>query len=305
MENKNFDIIIIGGGPAGCSAAVYSASRGKKVAVLEKNKIGGTVGNVSSVTHFLSVENEETGVSFAKKLEDQLIKYKVPVINEEAIDFQLDGDIKKVITKDSEYLCSCVILATGLTPKNLDVPGVERFLNNGIYKNASQYGEKFEGKDIYVVGGADGAIKEAIYLAQFAKKLTIIHFENSLNPIAEFKEKLKELPNVEVILNSKITNLIGDEKLEKIEITNVENGEKILLDADGCGIFPYIGGSPMINEKLNLNLENGFLSVNSGMETNIPGVFGAGDICAKTIRQVSTAVSDGTIAGVKSSLYIK
>lgn len=305
MEQKNFDIIIIGGGPAGCSAAIYCASRGCNVAVLEKDDIGGTVGKVSSVTHYLSVDKDESGVSFKNKLKDQLKKYKIPVINEEVINLNIKDEKKIISTKDNQYQSKVVVFATGLKAKKLEIPGANNFLDNGIYGNARKNAEKFKDKDIFVVGGADGAIKEAIYLAHFAKKLTIIHFEDNINPIKEFKEKIEKLNNVEVLLNSKISKIIGEKEIETLELTNIKTNEKVLINAKNSGIFPYIGGTPDISEELGLELVNGFIKVNLNMETNIPGVFAAGDICVKDIRQVSTAVADGTIAGIRSSQYLK
>lgn len=305
MKKEKFDVIIVGGGPAGCSAAVYCASRGCNVAIFEKNDIGGTIGKVSTVTHYLSVDNEETGESFSKKLKNQLDKYNIKVIYEEVKSMELNNEIKKIFTNIGEYEGNSVILAMGLTPKKFDVLGADKFINRGIYRNARKYGSLFKDKEIFVVGGADGAIKEAIYLAKIVKKVNIIHFEDKLNPIKEFKNQLDNLDNIEIILNSKITKIDGNNEIEEIEVENIKDGSKMSIKTLGCGIFPYIGGDPKINKNLGIILNNEFIQVNNNMETNIPGVFAAGDICLKNIRQVSTAVSDGTIAGITSSLYIK
>ena len=178
MKKEKFDVIIIGGGPAGCSAAVYCASRGCNVAIFEKNDIGGTIGKVSTVTHYLSVDNEETGKSFSKKLKNQLDKYNIKVIYEDVNSMELNNEIKKIFTNIGEYEGNSVILAMGLTPKKFDVLGADKFINRGIYRNARKYGSLFKDKEIFVVGGADGAIKEAIYLAKIVKKVNIIHFED-------------------------------------------------------------------------------------------------------------------------------
>ncbi|SJZ87068.1 thioredoxin reductase (NADPH) [Cetobacterium ceti] len=303
---KNFDIIIIGGGPAGASAAIYAASRGVNVAIFEKDEIGGTVGKVSSVTHYLSVDNNESGISFSEKLKEQLKKYKVNIIKEEVKEVVLEGNCKKIITTNGEYVSKAIILANGSTPRHLNIPGEKEYLGKGLCKNAGKEGPQYLSKDIFIVGGADGAIKEAIYLSQFAKRLIIIHFEDELHTIAEFKDKLATLKNVNLELHSRLTKIEGNNSIiTSIEITDEKTKEKRTISSEGCGIFIYAGATPNTELYKNLNLDNGYIMTDKKMGTNIPGVYAAGDICVKDIRQVATAVSDGTIAGINAVNYIK
>lgn len=304
MNNKNFDIIIIGGGPAGASAAIYAASRGVNVAIFEKNEIGGLVGKVSSVTHYLGVENEETGISFSKKLNDQLKKYEVKIINEEIITVSLEGNIKTISTPKETFTAKALILANGTIPRQLGIIGEVELVGKGVCKNAAKEGPLYKNKEIFVVGGADGAIKEAIYLSQFAKKLTIIHFEDQLNTIAEFKNKLNNLKNVELLLHSRLTAIDGTDSIQAIEITDEKTHEKKSISVDGAAIFIYAGAIPNTKMYTGLNLTDGYIDVNNRMETNIPGIYAAGDICTKQVRQVATAVSDGTIAAINAVGYI-
>ncbi|MDX8335335.1 NAD(P)/FAD-dependent oxidoreductase [Candidatus Cetobacterium colombiensis] len=300
-----YDAIIIGGGPAGVSAAIYIASRGYKPVILEKNEIGGTVGKVSSVTHYLSVDNYETGESFKNKLENQLKVYNIEVLKEEVVELKKVDFLKEVTTKSGKnYLGKSIVIANGTTPRSLGIPGEEEFLNKGLCSVPFREGKNYKGKDIFVVGGADGAIKEAIYLSQFAKTLSIIHFEDQLGTIAEFKNKLNQLSNVKVYLNSRLTNIQGDKCIENLEITNEKTKEVAKINSKGAAVFIYAGALPNTKEYKALELENGFIKTDNKMKTNIEGVFAAGDICCKEIRQVATAVSDGTIAGVNAAIYL-
>lgn len=306
-ETKKFyDAIIIGGGPAGVSAAVYIASRGYKPLILEKEEIGGTIGKVSSVTHYLSVDSSETGDSFKKKLENQLKVYNIEFLKEEVIKIEPESLLKKVLTKSGNlYLSKTIVLANGTTPRKLNILGEEKLKGKGVCSNPWKEGKNYLGKDIFVVGGADGAIKEAIYLAQFAKELSIIHFEDKLGAIAEFKNKLEKLENVKLYLHSRLTKINGEDKIESLEITDEKTKEVKKIKCDGAGVFVYAGATPNTENFNGLELENGFIKVDSQMKTNIGGVFAAGDVCCKDVRQVATAVSDGTVAGINVANYLK
>ena len=303
---KIYDAIVIGGGPAGVSAAVYIASRGYNPIILEKNEIGGTIGKVSSVTHYLSVDNCENGESFKEKLEKQLKIYNIEVLKQEVLNLDTENLLKKVVTKSGEvYFGKVIVLANGTTPRKLGVLGESELVGKGVCSNPWKEGKNYRGKNIFVVGGADGAIKEAIYLAQFAKELSIIHFEETLGTIAEFKNKLEKLENVKLYLHSRLTKINGKDEIESIEITDEKTKNKKEIECKGAGIFVYAGAIPNTENYKNIDLENGFIKTDSKMKTNIEGVFAAGDICSKDIRQVATAVSDGTIAGINASNYLK
>ncbi|MGL4999638.1 MAG: NAD(P)/FAD-dependent oxidoreductase [Cetobacterium sp.] len=306
-NKKNmYDVIIVGGGPAGASAAVYAASRGYKAIILEKNEIGGTIGKVSSVTHYLSVDKDETGKSFKEKLENQLAVYGVEIFKEEVLGFCTENSFKKVMVKSGEvYYAKSIILANGTTQKELNIPGEKELVGKGICFNPSKEGRNYVGKDIFVIGGADGAIKEAIYLAQFAKSLSIIHFEEKLGTIPEFKNKLEKLDNIKLYLQSRLTKIDGKDYIQKLEITDVKTKSVKIIEAEGAAIFRYIGATPNTEGYQSLELEGGFIKVDTKMKTNIEGVFAAGDICSKDIRQVATAVYDGTVAGINVSNYLK
>lgn len=297
-----YDIIIIGGGPAGVSAGIYAASRGKKTLLIEKKRIGGTIGNVSTVTHYTAIMQPETGESFATRMWNQIKNCGVEIINEEVVSTSLKGDVKSVTTDKNTYSAKKVIIAAGSTPRKLDIEGEKPLDGKYIYLNAAKDGERFKGKNIYVVGGADGAIKEALYLSQFAKTLTIIHFEEKPGCIPEFGEKVKSSSNIKVVLNSRLTKVSGTDCLETLEITSEIDGSKQVISDKGAGIFVYAGTVPNTSAFGELELKDGFIPVNAKCETAIEGVYAAGDICFKQVRQVATAVADGAVAAINASI---
>ena len=296
-----YDIIIIGAGPAGISAGIYAVSRGKKTLIIEKGQVGGMIGKVSTVTHYSAIMEKETGVSFSERLKCQAVSAGVEIIYETVTDVKLCGKRKVIITDQRSYEADKVILANGSRPRRLDIPGESQLRGKGIGLNAAKSGASFTGKHIYVVGGADGAVKEALYLAQFAKKLTIIHFEDQLGCIAEFKNKVDRSTNKELRLHSRLSAVYGEDQVEELEITDERDGHVETIQDPGCGIFVYAGTVPNTDFYTELSLENGYIPADENMETKIPGVYAAGDIRVKQLRQVATAVSDGAIAAIHAS----
>lgn len=171
----------------------------------------------------------------------------------------------------------------------------------GMGMNAARDGRSYQGKHVYVVGGADGAVKEALYLAKLAEKVTIIHFEEQLGCIAEFKEKVEKSSNIEVRLHSRLHGVYGVEKVESLEILDEKTCAIETIEDSGCGIFVYVGAVPNTELYKELHLENGFIPVDANMETEMKGVYAVGDIRVKPVRQVSTAVADGTIAAIHAA----
>ena len=296
-----YDVVIIGAGPAGISAGIYAASRGKKTLILEKKEIGGLIGKVSTVTHYAGIITGETGVSFAERLKEQAKQAGVEVRQEEGISVELSAQEKKIHTEQGMYDAKKVILANGTSPRKLGITGEEELSGRGMGMNAAKDASAYCGKHVYVVGGADGAVKEALYLAGFAEKVTILHFEETLGCIAEFREKAEHTSNVEVRLHSRLHAVYGVEKVESLEILDERTGAIETVADPGCGIFVYAGTVPNTELYTQIQLENGFIPVDENMQTEIPGVYAVGDIRVKQVRQVSTAVADGTIAAIHAA----
>ena len=297
-----YDVVIIGAGPAGISAGIYGASRGKKVLVIEKDQTGGLIGKVSTVTHYAGVIPGETGATFAARLKQQAETAGVEILKAEMKKAELIGAKKEIFTDKGVFEAKKVILANGTSPRRLEIPGETELWGKGMGMNAAKDGESYRGKHIYVVGGADGAVKEALYLAKLASEVTIIHFEDSLGCIAEFREKVKDTPNISLRLHSRLHGVYGTDQVRTLEILDEHTGAIETIEDSGCGIFVYAGTIPNTELYTQMSLENGFIPVNEKMETEIPGVYAAGDIRVKQVRQVSTAVADGTIAAIHAAM---
>ena len=297
-----YDIIIIGAGPAGISAGIYAVSRGKKTLVLEQAQVGGIIGKVSTVTHYTALEQRETGATFAARMKEQALRAGVEIVYETVTGVTLAGDVKTVRTDKNVYQSSKIILANGGTPRKLGIPGETELAGRGMGLNAARDGAAYTGKNIYVVGGADGAVKEALYLSSFAKQLTIIHFEDQLGCIPEFRQKVASAKNITLRLGSRLHAVYGQDQVERLEIASERDGHIETVEDPGCGIFIYAGVTPNTQLYSELALDNGYIPTNEKMETAIPGIYAAGDIRVKQVRQVATAVADGAIAAINAAL---
>ncbi len=293
-----YDMIVIGAGPAGVSAAVYGKSRGKKVLLLEKNRVGGLIGTVSTVTHYTAIVQEETGGSFAERMKAQALGAGVEIRYEKVTETKLKGKVKKVITDQGTYEARTLILANGGSGRMLGIPGENL---KGVRLNAPKDGPNYKGKNVYVIGGADGAVKEALYLARIAAKVTIVCVEEELACIQEFKDKVVSCNNIEIMPHTSLTAVYGGESVEVLEFTDNKTGKKQSVKDTECGVFVYAGIVPNTQMYTELKLDGGYIPVDCDMQTEIPGVFAAGDICVKKVRQVATAVADGAIAGIQAA----
>lgn len=293
-----YDMIIIGAGPAGISAAIYGKSRGKEVLVLEKKQVGGLIGTVSTVTHYTAIIQEETGCTFAQRMKEQALSAGVEIRYEDVTETKLTGEIKTVITNKETYESKTLILANGGSGRMLGIPGENL---KGVRLNAPKDGLNYKGKNVYVIGGADGAVKEALYLAKMAGKVTIVCVEDELACIQEFKDKVASHNNIEIMPHSSLTAVYGSEAVEELEFTDNKTGKKQTVKDTDCGIFVYAGIIPNTQMYTELKLDGGYIPVDDSMQTEIPGVFAAGDIRMKKVRQVATAVADGAIAGIQAA----
>lgn len=293
-----YDMIIIGAGPAGISAAIYGKSRGKKVLVLEKKQVGGLIGTVSTVTHYTAIVKEESGDTFAERMKEQALGAGVEIRYETVTETTLTGEIKKVVTDQESYESKTLILANGGSGRMLGIPGENL---KGVRLNAPKDGLNYKGKTVYVIGGADGAVKEALYLAELAAKVIIVCVEDELACIQEFKDKVFTHDTIEIMPRSSLTAVYGSEAVEELEFTDNKTGKKQIVKDAECGVFVYAGIVPNTQMYTELKLEGGYIPVDGSMQTEIPGVFAAGDICVKKVRQVATAVSDGAIAGIQAA----
>ena len=296
-----YDIIIIGGGPAGLTAALYACRANKKTLVIEKETFGGQITfspKVENIPGFISL----TGNEFAEKLVEQVLEQGADVESCEAIEIR-DGEIKTVVTDDGEYQGKSVIIATGAKHRMLGIDGEERFVGEGISFCAVCDGAFYKNKIVAVVGGGNSALQEAILLSDTAKKVYVVQNLDFFTGEKKLVEQLEKLDNVEIILGVTVDSFVGDNELEGIVIKN-SAGETRTLELDG--LFVAIGLIPQNEAFKNVvKLDGrGYAEVDESCETETKGIFVAGDCRTKKIRQVTTAAADGAIAALAACDYV-
>lgn len=290
-----YDIIIIGAGPAGMTAAIYAARANKKVLVLEALSYGGEILNTLKIENY-PVEENISGFDFATKLYNQIIKLGVEVKLEKVISI---NESKEVKTNESVYTSKSIIIATGLNNRKLNLPLEEELTGKGISYCATCDGAFFKGKDVAVVGGGNTALEDALYLSDICNKVYLIHRRNEFRADPITIDKVLNKNNIKVMYDTIITKINGNNYLESIE---VNNNEIIAIN----GLFIAIGKIPNLNYLNNIieTNEDGYIKSNELCHTNIEGIFVAGDIREKTLRQLVTATSDGAIAATEAIKYI-
>lgn len=292
-----YDIIIVGAGPAGMTAGIYARRAKKNVLVLEALNYGGQIINTLSIENYPGMPYV-SGFDFATSLYNQAKELGVKFKFEKVLKIK-DGSIKKVITSKDTYEGKTIILATGCENRKLGVAREDEFLGKGISYCATCDGNFFKGKEVAVIGGGNSALDDADYLSDIASKVYLIHRGDKFNGEEAILDSLKKKKNVEFILNSKVTELIGDKKLEKI-VLNDKN------DLDVDGVFVAVGKIPE-NENFRklIDLDDkGYIKASENCHTNVPGVFVAGDARVKKLRQLVTAASDGAMAATEAIKYM-
>ncbi|MCH5338556.1 MAG: thioredoxin-disulfide reductase [Acetatifactor sp.] len=300
-----YDLIIIGSGPAGLSAAVYGKRAGLNLLVLEKNPMsGGQVLNTYEVDNYLGmpgINGFDMGVQFrqhADKLGVEFREAEVTAIEEQ-------NGVKVVRTDTEELETKTVILATGAVHAHLGVPGEEELSGMGVSYCATCDGAFFKGRTVAVVGGGDVALEDAIYLARTCEKVYLIHRRDELRGAYALQEELKALPNVEILYSHVVEEIQGEDAVEKIQLRNLKNDQVSLLPV--AGLFIAVGIRPCTElvKELTACDEGGYVLAGEDCATQMPGLYAAGDVRKKTIRQIVTAVSDGANAAMAASTYCR
>lgn len=309
--NNIYDVIIIGSGPAGLSAAIYSARARLKTLILERVKVGGQIVITDEVANYPGSVEHATGPSLIARMEEQVESFGAERKKDNIKEVDFTGKIKKLKGEKEEYYAKSVIIATGANPRKIGCPGENELIGKGVSYCATCDAEFFEDLEVFVVGGGDSAIEEAIYLTKFAKKVTIVHRRDELRAAKSIQEKAFKNPKIEIKWNSVITEIKGDGMVQSAVFKDTKTGELSEYFADEedetFGIFVFVGYLPtnqLVKELVDVN-EAGYIITNDKMETNIEGVFAAGDIREKPLRQVVTAAADGAIAAVQAEKYIE
>ena len=304
-----YDLVIIGGGPAGISAGIYGGRAKLKTLIIEKENVGGQIRTTHEMVNYPGIL-QTTGSQYMETLRKQALDFNVNFKEDEVVDLNLDNDIKIIKTNKEEVKARSVIFATGASPRKLGFKGEEQFTGRGVAYCATCDGEFFKGLDVFVIGGGYAAAEEALFLTKFAKKVTIAVRENEFSCAKTIVDKVKSNNKIEVLYNTELQEVGGEEVLSFAKFKNNKSGETFeyhVSEEDGTfGVFVFIGYKPqseLLKDKIDLN-EQGYVLTDESMKTNLDGVYAAGDLRPKSLRQVVTAVSDGAIAATSAERYV-
>ena len=298
-----YDTIIIGAGPAGMTAALYAARSNLKVALIEGGLPGGQMNNTSDIENYPGYANI-SGPELAEKMFEPLGNLGVEHLYGFVENIENHGDVKKVITDDEEFETRTVIVATGSKHRLLGVPGEKELNSRGVSYCAVCDGAFFRDQDLLVVGGGDSAVEEAIFLTQFAKTVTIVHRRDELRAQKVLQDRAFANEKINFIWDSVVKEIKGENRVESVVIENVKTNQ-VTEHAFG-GVFIYVGLDPVsdFTKDLQIQDESGWIVTDDHMKTTVAGVFAVGDVRQKDLRQVTTAVGDGAIAGQEAYKYI-
>jgi thioredoxin reductase (NADPH) len=307
--SKIYDVIILGGGPAGLSAALYAGRARLDTLMLEKEREGGMIIQTEEVDNYPGAVEGETGPSLIEKMIAQVDRFNTKREHDTIIEVDLTSEIKVLKGKKNEYKAKSVIIATGARPKLIGCPGEKDFIGKGVSYCATCDAPFFEGLEVYVIGGGDAAVEEALFISKFAKKVYIVHRRDELRAAKSIQKKAFENEKIDFIWDSEVVEVKGKGFVNSISIKNRKTNEvieKVASVEDGIiGVFVFIGYDP-ITELFEdvIEMENKYILTDENMKTNVPGVFAAGDVRVKSLRQVVTATADGAIAAVQAEKYI-
>lgn len=304
MANREYDVIIVGGGPAGLTAGLYTARARRNSLLIEKVATGGWIVNAGLVENYPGFPQGINGLELADLMSEQAKKYGLEIFLAEVTGLELKGGQKIVKTTEGDFAAKAVIIAGGSDRVKLGVPGEQEFTGKGVAYCAICDAAFFRDLPVAVAGGGNAAINEALHLSKFASKVIMIHRRQELRAIRILQEKAFAEPKIEFLWDTVVEAIEGADVVKRLRLRNVLSGEKSTLDISG--IFVAIGSKPNTDYlKGVLPLEsNGYIATNEKMETGVPGIFAAGDIRSNSIRQLITAAGDGATAAVYAEKFI-
>lgn len=299
-----YDIMIIGGGPAGCTAALYAARAGLDTVLLEKLSAGGQMALTGDIDNYPGFEQGIDGFTLGLKMQQGAERFGAKTEYAEAQGVDFSGKIKKIKTAGKTFFSKTVVISTGAYPRALGVQGERELAGKGVHYCAHCDGRFYKNKTVAVVGGGNSAVSDALYLSRLAKKVYLIHRRDTLRAEKIYHEPLMRSENAEFIWNSTVSGFIADERLIGIHVKNTLDGTERRLACDG--VFISIGRKPdtdFLNHAVKLD-SNGFIAADESTRTDVAGVFAAGDVRAKPLRQVVTAAADGAVAAHYAEAYL-
>ena len=305
MENiPVYDMVIIGGGPGGYTAALYAARAGLDALVIERLSAGGQMALTHEIDNYPGFEEGVDGFTLAFKMQQQAERFGAKTVYGEVLSAELSADPKRIVTAEGEYFARTVVLALGANPRELGLSGEKELLGKGVTYCAACDGMFYRGKTVVVVGGGNSAAADALLLSRVAKKVILVHRRDSLRATKVYHAPLMKAENVEFCWNSVVSGLLHEEKVTGVKLRDVHTGEEREVSCDG--VFISIGRKPasdLVKGQLQLD-EAGYIRADETTETEIPGVYAVGDVRTKRLRQIVTAVSDGAAAVHAAEEYL-
>ncbi|MGE4497746.1 MAG: thioredoxin-disulfide reductase [Deferribacterales bacterium] len=303
---EEYDVVILGAGPAGLTAAMYAARDNLSTLVLEKQFPGGQVATTEFVENYPGFPEGLMGADLSEKMYAHAEKFGVLIRAAECQHIEVKGDYKYLTIKNLSFQikAKALILCLGAHWKRLEVPGENRFFGRGVSFCATCDGSFYKDKEIAVIGGGDSAVEEGLYLTKFASKVTIIHRRDKLRAAKIYQDRALKHEKINFIWDTVVTAVNGDQKVGSVSLKNLKTGEESELEV--AGIFVFIGQTAdtgLVKDLVKLD-ESGFIVADETTETNIPGIFAAGDVRWKPLRQITTAVADGSVAAKAAGKYI-
>jgi len=306
MQNVDYDLVIIGGGPAGLTAGMYAARSRLNVILIERMATGGQTSVTDWVENYPGFPKGLSGADLSMKMSEQAQKFGLAIEYDEVQSLDLKADLKTVRLADKSVTCHAIILATGASPRKLGVPGEDMLIGRGISFCGTCDGPFYKDKIVAAVGGGDTAVQESVFLTKFAKKVILIHRRDELRATRILQERAFANDKIEILWDSIVTSVSGGlMNLDTVNVENVKTGETQKLSVDGC--FIWVGIQPnasFLGDAVKID-EYGFVITDQNMETSVPGVFAAGDGRLTPLRQIATAVGDGAIAAFMAEHYIE
>ena len=302
---EEYDLIIIGGGPAGLTAGLYAARSMLKVRLFEKEVVGGQTSITDIIENYPGFPKGISGFELTDKMREQAQEFGLELDMVEVTSVDFSGPVKKIVTPNGEFGAKAVIITTGVRPSRLDVPGAQELTGRGISYCATCDGPFFRNKKVMVIGGGNSAVEEALYLTKFASQVTIVHRRDQLRADKIVQKRAFDNEKVDFLLDSVITAVSGDGLVSGVTVKNVKTGEEKEVPADG--IFVFVGNLPnteLFDGKLTLD-ERGYITTDESLMTSAAGVFAAGDVRYNLLKQVVVAAGEGALAAVSAEKYIE
>ena len=308
--DKVYDIIVLGAGPAGLTAASYAGRARMDTLLIEGTKDVGQIVITNEIENYPGSLEEESGPSLIARMTKQVEKFGADRVTDTIVDVELEGKVKHLKGNHGDYYAKAVVIATGASPRPIGCPGEKEFTGKGVSYCATCDANFFEDFEVYVVGGGDSAVEEAMYLTKFARKVTLVHRRDELRAAKSIQEKAFANPKMAFMWNTTIEEIKGDGVVTSMIVKDTKTGETREIEADEedgtFGIFVFVGFDPksqLFEGKL--EMENRYIVTDKYMHTSVPGVFAAGDVIVKHLRQVVTACGDGAVAATEAQHYVE